>query len=134
MLSGLLGGVTGGLELAVDRDIGILVETGIGFETMLGLGSAFEDTVVVLEETDSPFDGCMGVVVLQGMGSALGLFDEFAVGYTASRPSLREMVGVELVKTFETRGTADNDVFAVFVTLFVGVHDAAVDFESVNGS
>ena len=134
MLSGLLGGVTCGLELAVDGDVGILVETGIGFETRFGLVSAFENTVVVLEETDSPFDAGMGVVVLQGVGLTLGFFDEFAVGYTAGRPGLGEMVGVELVETFEARCTADNDVFAVFVTLFVGVHDTAVDFDIVNRS
>ena len=43
------------LELAVDGYVGILVETRVGFETLFGLGTAFEDPEIMAEETDPPF-------------------------------------------------------------------------------
>ena len=43
------------------------------------------------------------------------------------------MVCIELVQTAETRYTADDDVLAVFFTFLVGIHDAAVVIDAVNG-
>ena len=46
-----------GLQLAIDGDVCILIETGIGFETRFRLGSAFENPEIMVEETDPPFHG-----------------------------------------------------------------------------
>ena len=78
---GMLGFVASGLELAVDGNVGILVETGIGLEAGFGLGTAFNDREIMVKEPDSPFEGFGRMSVLKSMGLALGLFDEFAVGY-----------------------------------------------------
>ena len=48
---GLCGGVWGGFEFAVDRDVGVLVETGIGFHAGFGGGAAFDYTEIMTEET-----------------------------------------------------------------------------------
>ena len=77
-----LGSLGFGLELAVDTDVGVLVETGIGFEAWFGLGTAFVNRVVMVEETEPPFEGIDGMVMLQGVGSALGFFDEVTVSHT----------------------------------------------------
>ena len=83
-----------GLEVTVDRDVGILIETGIGLESGFGGGMTFADIEVMVEETEFPFEGFGGIGVLEGVGLALGFFDEITVGYAGSRPCLREMVGV----------------------------------------
>ena len=62
------------------------------------------------------------------MGLALGLFDEFAVGYASCRPGLGEMVGIELEKAFGVRHSADHDVLFVMMAFFDGVHGAPVGF------
>ena len=84
------------MEFAVDGDVGILVETGVAFEAGFGLGSAYANGEVMLEETEFPLESGRGGVVLEGMGQTLGSFDEFAIGYAGIRPVGREMVGVEL--------------------------------------
>lgn len=71
------------MEPAVDIYVGILVETGIGFEAWFGLGSAFADRIVMVEETELPFEGFDRVVMLQGVGPALGFLDEVAVSHTS---------------------------------------------------
>ena len=87
----------GGLEGAVDADVGILVETGVTFEAGCGIFVAAEDIEIVLEKAQTPFEAFDRMVVLKGVRLALGLFDEFAVCDTCGRPMRREMVGIELV-------------------------------------
>ena len=67
------------LQLAVDSHIGILVETGIGFETRFGFGVPLAHIEIVMEKAQAPFEGFGRVGVLQSVGLALRLFDEFAV-------------------------------------------------------
>ena len=71
--------------------------------------------------------------MFEGVSELLGGFDEVAVSYAGCRPRLGEMVGIELVKTAKTRNTADDDVFAVFLTLLVGIHHSAVVIDAING-
>ena len=126
----MLGFVASGLELAVYGDVGILVEAGIALETGFGLGTAFDDREIMVKEAESPFEGFASVGVLQGMGLALGLLDEFAIGYAGCRPGLREMVGIELEKALGIRHSTDNDVLFVTAACFDGVHRAPIVFET----
>ena len=101
-----------------------MIETRVRFEAGFGLLAGFENTEIVLEEADSPFDTYVGIVVLKGMGSALRHFDDLVVGYAGSRPGLGEMVGIEL-KQAGTLGTmTDNDMFAAFLAGFEVIHGA----------
>ena len=122
------GFVAGGLELAVDGDIGVLVETGVGFETGFGSSAAFNDGEIMVKEAESPFEGFAGMSMLQGVGLALGLLDEFTIRYASCRPGLREMVGIELEKALGVGHSANNDVLFVTATCFDGVHCAPVGF------
>ena len=72
----------GGLELAVDGYIGILVEIGVGFQAFFGLLTAFHHPEIVAQKTDLPLHGLLVVRVFQGVCTALRLFDEFAVRHT----------------------------------------------------
>ena len=129
----LQGFLPGSLEFAVDGNVGVLVETGVTFHARFGLGAAFDDLEIMVEETYSPFDGCEGVVMLEGVCLTLGFFDEFAVGYAGRRPCLGEMVGVELIEVAApTRDTADNDVFLVMTAFFVRIHDAVVHLDGID--
>ena len=121
-LSCFLGCITGGLELTVEGNVGILVETGVGFESVFGLGSAFANSEIMGKETQSPFKSFGGMGMFEGVCLVLSEFDEFAIGDAGCRPGLGEMVGVELEKAFRVRHSADNDVFAVFGALFDGVN------------
>ena len=123
----------GRFEVAENGDVNVLVETGIRLETGFGFGTTFYYMEIMMEETDSPFNAVSGVVVFDGMSELLCGFDEFAVSYAGCRPSLGEMVGVELVQAAKTRDTADDDVLAVFLAYFVGVHHAAVVIDAING-
>ena len=123
----------GRFEVAVDADVNVLIETGIGFETGFRFGTTFDDMEIMMEETKSPFNAFRRVVVFEGVSEFLGGFDEFAVSYAGRRPSLGEMVRIELVETAKTRHTADDDVFAVFLTLLVGIHHSTVIIDAVNG-
>ena len=118
-----------GFEVAVDSHINVLIETGVPLHARFGLGSAFENTEIMLEETDVPLDGGIGMVVLQSMGTALSFFDEFAVRHTSSRPGLGEMVGIELEDVSTAGVTADNNVFFVTATFSDGVHGATEVFD-----
>ena len=122
------GFVAGGLELAIDGNVSVLVETDITLHAGFGCSAAFDDGEIMVKEAESPFEGfgCMGV--FKGMCLALGLLNEFAVGYTGCRPCLREMVGIELEKAVSIRHAADNDVLFVTATCFDGVHRAPVVF------
>ena len=71
-----------GLELAVDGDVCILVETGIALHAFFGLCAAFDDRKIMVEEAYAPCERLQGMVVLDGMRQTLGFFDEFAVGDT----------------------------------------------------
>ena len=82
------------LELAVDGDVGILVETGVRFHARFGLGTAFEDPEIMVEEPHAPFKGFDRMVFLQSVRLTLRLFDELAVGDTSRRPVFREMVRI----------------------------------------
>ena len=64
----MLFGLAGGLEFAVDGNVGVLVETGVAFETGFGLGAAYANGEVMLEETELPLETGTGGVVLEGMG------------------------------------------------------------------
>ena len=119
---GLFGG---SLELTIDGNVGVLIEAGIRLHARFGLFAAFEDFEIVVEEAEMPFKACAGCVVLEGVGLALGFFDEFAIGHTGSRPRLGEMVGVELENFIVARIAAYDDMFAVFATFFVVIHGTA---------
>lgn len=126
------GRLKSGFEVAIDADIDVLIKTGIAFEAGFGLLVGFENTEIMLEEADSPFDANVGIVVLKGMGTALRHFDDFAVGDAGSRPCLGEMVGIEL-KQSGTLGTmTDNDVFAAFAAFFEVIHGAPEVFDALN--
>ena len=127
---GLLGG---GFEVAVDGDVDVLIETSIRFETGFRLGASFDDVEIMMEETESPFDAFRRVIVFEGVSEFLGGFDEFAVSNTGCRPSLGEMVGIELVQAAKTRYTTDDDVLAVFLAYLVGIHHSAVIIDAING-
>jgi hypothetical protein len=43
------------------------------------------------------------------------------------------MVRIELVEAAKTRNTADDDVLAVFLAYFVGIHHSAVIIDAING-
>ena len=86
----------------------------------------FENLEIVVQEAEMPFETGTRGVVFEGMSTALGFFDEFAVGDAGSRPSLWEMVGVELVYFAMSGVAARDDVFAVFAAFLALMHDAAV--------
>ena len=50
--------ITGGLEFAVDGDIGVLVETGVALHTRFGFGSASDYTEIMGKEPQTPLKGC----------------------------------------------------------------------------
>ena len=54
----------GGLELAVDSNVGVLVETGVGFEAGFGSSAAFDDREIMVKEAESPFEGFAGMSML----------------------------------------------------------------------
>ena len=56
------GGLLGGFEFAVDRDVGILIETRIGFHAGFGGGAAFDYTEIMTEETKAPFERSKGAL------------------------------------------------------------------------
>ena len=134
---GILGGdggfLSGGFEVAVDGDVDVLIETGIGLETGFRFGTTFDYMEIMMEETKSPFDAFRRVVVFEGVSEFLSGFDEFAISHAGCRPRLGKMVGVELVQAAKTRHTTDDDVLAVFLALLVGIHHAAVIIDAING-
>ena len=78
---GFLSGGDGGFEVAVDGDVNVLIETGIGFETGFRLGTTFDYVEIMMEETESPLNAFRRVVMFEGVSEFLGGFDEFAVRY-----------------------------------------------------
>ena len=77
--SGFCGLLGGGFEVAVDGDVDVLIETGIGLETEFRFGTAFDYMEIMMEETESPFDAFRRVVVFESVSEFLGGFDEFAI-------------------------------------------------------
>ena len=113
----------GGFEFTIDSHVGIIIEVGVGFHARFRLGAAFEDRIIMVEETYAPLEGIEGMIMFESVRSALGLFDEITVRHTSSRPRLWEMIGVELQETASaTWDTTDDDVFLVMETSFVGIH------------
>ncbi len=82
------------LELAVDSDVGILVETRVGLHARFGLGTAFENPEIMVEEPHTPFERFDRIVMFECVRLTLRLFDELAVCYTRRRPVFREMVRI----------------------------------------
>ena len=41
---------SGSFKLTVEGDIGVLIETGVGFHARFGLGTAFEDPVIMVPQ------------------------------------------------------------------------------------
>ena len=72
----------GGFEVAVDGNEDILVKTGITIEAGFRIKAAFDDTEIVFEKTESPFESDGGVVMFERVSTALRLFDELAIRYT----------------------------------------------------
>ena len=119
-----------GLELAVDADVGILIEIAVGFESRSGFCVAFDDVEVMMEETESPFECFGGMSVFEGVGLALGFFDKFAVGHAGSGPFFREMEGIELEEAFVETRVACDDTFLVLTSKFLLVQSAYVRVEA----
>ena len=113
-----------GLELTVDGDVGILVETGIALHAFFGLCAAFDDRKIMVEEPHAPCKSLQGMVVLDGVRLFLGFFDQFAVGDTGFGPAGREMVGVEFEETQTEARRADDDALFVVLAFFPSVHGA----------
>ena len=128
------GGITGGLKGTVDGNVGIVIETGVGFDAWFRLFMGFEDIEVMVEETDTPFEGFHRMVAFEGVCLSLGFFDEFTVRYTGSGPVGRKMVSIEFEEARTVTGRADNDVFAVFVPFFDGVHGSPDAFDADTGT
>ena len=63
-LVGMEGFVAGRLELAVDGDVGILVETGVGFEAGFGRSAAFDNGEIMVKEAETPFESFAGMSML----------------------------------------------------------------------
>ena len=118
------------LKLAVDADVGILEEVAIGFESRSGLGVAFDDVEVMMEETESPFECFGGMSVFEGVGLALGFFDKFAVSDAGSGPFFREMEGIELEEAFVETRVARDDAFLVLTAEFLLVQSAYIRVEA----
>ena len=120
------------LKLAVDGYVGILIETAVGFETRFGFGTAFDNREIMIKEPDFPLKGFGSVGMFQGVGLALGEFDEFAIRYTGSRPSLGEMVGVELEDATMARVMADDDMLLVVCAFLERIHLAPEVFDALH--
>ena len=120
------------LEFAIDGYVGILVETGIRFHAGCGFGTTFEDLEIMVEEADTPFEGFRCIGMLQSMGTALGFFDEFAVGYAGCRPRFWEMVGVELEYFAATGIAARDNMFAYAAAFFVRIHHSAICINAID--
>ena len=131
---GLELGIPGSLKGTVDSDVGILIETGIGFKARFRFFVRFEDIEIMSQETDTPFEGFHGMVTFEGMCPALGFFDEFTVRHTGSGPVFGEMVGIEFEEARTVTGMADDDVFAVFVPFLDVVHGSPDAFDTDTGT
>ena len=112
------------LQLAVNGDVCVLVETSIAFHAVFGLGAAFDDRKIMAKEPHAPSEGFQGMVMLDGVRLFLGFFDQLAVGYASRRPVFRKMVGVEFEEPQTEARRADDDAFFVVLAFFPCVHGA----------
>ena len=71
-----------GLQLAVDGDVCVLVETGIALHALFGLCATFDDCEIMVKEPHAPSKRLQRMVVLDGVSQTLRLFDQLAVGDT----------------------------------------------------
>ena len=113
-----------GLQLAVDGDVGILIETRIAFHAFFGLRAAFDDRKIMAKEPHTPSEGFQGMVVLDSVSLFLGFFDQLAVGDTGFGPVGRKMVRVEFEEPVTEARRADDDAFFVVLTFLPRVHGA----------
>ena len=130
---GVFGGLVSGFQFAVDSDEGILVETRVAFEAGFGVLVETEDIEIVLEKAQTVLESGHRVVVLKRVSLALREFDKVAVVLTGLRPSLGEMVGIELEEAVVLRRMADDDMFAVTAAFLDGVHGSPEGFVTLNG-
>jgi len=77
---GFCGFLALGLQLAVDGDVCVLVETGIALHAVFGLGTAFDDRKIMAKEPHTPSKRLQRMVVLDGVCQTLRFFDQLAVG------------------------------------------------------
>lgn len=117
------------LEFAINRDVGILVQTRVRLHPRLRLGTASEDSEIMVQKTRSPFERSQGMIVLQRVRLTLRLFDEFTIGHAGGRPVFWEMVSVEFEESVTEAGRAHNDAFAACLSHFGPVHGSP---EAVN--
>ena len=123
-----------GLELAVDGDVSILVETGIAFHACFGLCAAFDDRKIMAEEAHAPSERLQRMVVLDGVRLFLGFFDQLAVGYTGFGPAGREVVCIEFEEPQTEARRADDDALFVVLAFFPCVHGAPQSFHFHRGT
>jgi len=128
-----MGGGLGGVEVAEDGDVGILVEMGIWLKTGFGVQTTAEDTEIMREETDVVLEAGAGKVALEVMGLALGKFDKRSVVLTGLGPAGGEMVGVELVVTLTMTRRSDNDALAALAALMGIIDGTAYPIEEIDG-
>ena len=121
------------LELAVDGDVCVLVETGIALHAFFGLCAAFDDRKIMVEEAHAPSKRLQGMVMLDGMRQTLGFFDQFAVCHAGFGPVSREVVRVEFEESVTEARGADDDAFLVVPAFFACVHGTPQGFHSHAG-
>ena len=122
-----------GLQLAVDGDVCVLVETSIAFHAIFGLCAAFDDRKIMVEEPHAPSERLQGMVMLDGVRLFLGFFDQLAVGYTGFGPVGREVVGVEFEETQTEARRADDDALFVVLAFLSRVHGTPQRFHFHRG-
>ena len=83
----------GGVEVAEDGYVGILVEMGIWLKTGFGVQTTAEDAEIMREETDAVLEADAGKVVLKVMGTTAGHSLHGTVVLAGLRPAGGEMVG-----------------------------------------
>ena len=61
---GMEGFVAGGLELAVEGNVGILVKAGVALKAWFGGSTAFDNGEIMVKEAETPFKGFAGMSML----------------------------------------------------------------------
>ena len=127
-----MGGL-GGVEVAEDEDVGILVETGIRLKAGFGVQTTAEDAEIMPEEAYAILEPGAGKVMLEVMGTTAGHGLHGTVVLAGLRPADREMVGVELVVALTMARGAYNDAFAALLAFADIIERSAYRFEALNG-
>jgi len=127
-----LGGL-GGVEVAEDGDVGILVETGIWLKTGFGVHATAEDAEIMPEEADAVFKAGAGEVMLEVMGTTAGHGLHGTVVLAGLGPAGWEMVGIEFVVALTVTRRADNDAFAALAALMGIIDGTAYPIEEIDG-